>query len=204
MEAVSSHAPRRKYGKLNGRRAQYEPAPVVSDEDPRIVVTDQDEETELNDEDYERLMNSSEEVDYYSILGLPRTPPPTAAELRAAFHSLSLRFHPDKQPPGLRALAQEQYAKIQRAYETLINPAKRVVYDMLGEEGVKAEWGVGGSMGRGGAAERMQVGVKAMSSEEFKQWFLRVMRPNFHGTEEEVLVSCEHPAPDSIEHASIQ
>ncbi|KAI5278323.1 hypothetical protein KEM54_004687 [Ascosphaera aggregata] len=49
---------------------------------------------------------------------------------------------------------------------------------MLGEEGVREEWGVGGSMGRSGEAERtgMAVGVRAMDESQFRKWFLATMR----------------------------
>ena len=115
-------------------------------------------------------------IDYYSLLALGREPPPTDAQIRSAYRTLTLSFHPDKQPPNLRVAASRQYDKIRIAYETLIDPKKRVVYDMLGEEGVRAEWGPGGAMRRRGAAEKQEVGVKAMDTEAFRRWFLMMMR----------------------------
>lgn len=128
--------------------------------------------------------------DYYSLLALPRSPPPTPAQLRAAYRALSLSFHPDKQPAERRAVAAAQFERLRIAYETLADPRKRVVYDLLGEEGVRREWGVGGAMhgrdgeevgagedgkekGAGGSGE---VGVRAMDAGEFRRWFLGVMR----------------------------
>ncbi|KZF20169.1 hypothetical protein L228DRAFT_213961 [Xylona heveae TC161] len=151
-------------------------------------------DTLSNDEEYDRLLDETalEERDYYAMLGLPRQPAPTPPQIRSAFHSLSLRLHPDKQPPHLQEIAKEQYVRLRTAYETLINPQKRVVYDVLGEEGVKAEWGPGGSMAKGGEAESTQVGVKAMTPAEFRRWFLRLMKRRERQALEELVSSKSH------------
>ncbi|KAI5285965.1 hypothetical protein KEM54_000169, partial [Ascosphaera aggregata] len=87
------------------------------------------------------LDDYSESSDYYALLNLARNPPPSDAQIRAAFRTLTLSFHPDKQPPELRDAAAQHYDKLRIAYETLSDPRRRVVYDMLGEEGVREEWG---------------------------------------------------------------
>jgi len=166
---------------------QDEPASVVDDDSSAPLSHDADEG--IDDEDFIQRLNLANDIDYYSILALSRSPAPTSAQVRAAFHSLSLRFHPDKHPPHRRAMAEEQYARIQQAYETLLNPQKRVVYDLLGEQGVRAEWGVGGSMGRSGEAQHMQIGVKAMTKQEFRQWFLAVMKKRERDVLEEIVRS---------------
>ncbi|KAL1959434.1 hypothetical protein VTO42DRAFT_2237 [Malbranchea cinnamomea] len=130
---------------------------------------------EISDQEFNNVMDYPESVDFYSLLGLSREPPPTEAEIRSAFRILTLSFHPDKQPPHLRDAATKQYRRIQTAYETLMDPRKRVVYDMLGEEGVQAEWATGGAMGAGGEAEK-QVGVKTMDADQFRKWFLATMK----------------------------
>ncbi|KAJ9258022.1 hypothetical protein DTO207G8_1799 [Paecilomyces variotii] len=130
----------------------------------------------ISDVDYDRLMEYPDDVDYYSLLGLSRTPPPTDADIRSAYRSLTLSFHPDKQPAHLREAAKQQFEKIREAYDTLIDPKKRTVYDLLGAEGVRREWSAGGAMGKGGVAEQQQVGVKALSPEEFRRWFLDTMK----------------------------
>ncbi|KAJ5708908.1 hypothetical protein N7493_010242 [Penicillium malachiteum] len=117
-----------------------------------------------------------DELDYYALLGLSQKPPPTETEIRSAYRNLSLSFHPDKQPPHLREAAQNQFTLIQEAYHTLIDPQKRIVYDMLGAEGVKQEWGHKGAMGTAGEAQTQEVGVKTMSPDEFRQWFLKIMK----------------------------
>ena len=133
-------------------------------------------EIDVSENDHDRLTEYPESVDYYSLLALGREPTPTDAQIRSAYRKLTLSFHPDKQPPNLRVAATRQYDKIRTAYETLIDPKKRVVYDMLGEEGVKAEWGLGGAMRRRVATNKQEVGVKAMDTEEFRRWFLMRMR----------------------------
>ncbi|GAD93563.1 DnaJ domain protein [Paecilomyces variotii No. 5] len=130
----------------------------------------------FSDADYDRLMEYPDDVDYYSLLGLSRTPPPSDVDIRSAYRSLTLSFHPDKQPAHLREAAKQQFEKIREAYETLIDPKKRTVYDLLGAEGVRREWSAGGAMGKGGAAEQQQVGVKALGPEEFRRWFLDTMK----------------------------
>ncbi|KAL2826004.1 hypothetical protein BDW59DRAFT_172102 [Aspergillus cavernicola] len=136
-------------------------------------------------EAYSLLMTYPSETDYYALLGLPRDPPPTDAAIRSAYRTLTLSFHPDKQPEELREAAKHQFGDIYEAYETLIDPKKRVVYDLLGVEGVRREWGTGGVMGRGGDAEKMerqqQVGVRAMREEEFRRWFLGRMKRRERG-----------------------
>ncbi|EEH49639.2 uncharacterized protein PADG_05718 [Paracoccidioides brasiliensis Pb18] len=125
---------------------------------------------------YEQLRDYPDDLDYYSLLALPRNPPPTEAQIRSAYKTLTLSFHPDKQPEELRAAAAQYYNKIRTAYDTLIDPRKRIVYDMLGEEGVRQTWAEGGLMGRNGLASKQQVGVKAMDEAEFRSWFLEVMK----------------------------
>lgn len=116
------------------------------------------------------------EIDYYTLLGLPSNPPPTDADIRSAYRSLTLSFHPDKQPPHLRETARRYFNQIQEAYNVLIDSKKRTVYDMLGSEGVKREWGHFGAMGLHGEAASQEVGVKTMSADQFRQWFLKTMK----------------------------
>lgn len=127
-------------------------------------------------DDYSMVGEYPEEVDYYVLLGLSRNPPPTDAEIRSAYRNLTLSFHPDKQPPHLRHAAETQFRNIQEAYETLIDPNKRTVYDIAGVAGVRQEWGQFGAMGIGGEAQRQDVGVKAMSPDQFRRWFLKTMK----------------------------
>lgn len=129
------------------------------------------------DADYSMIANEyPEEDDYYALLGLSQKPPPTEADIRSAYRNLSLSFHPDKQPPHLRETARQHFTRIQEAYDTLIDHKKRIVYDLVGAEGVRQEWGHRGAMGLAGEAQQQDVGVKAMAPEEFRQWFLKTMK----------------------------
>ncbi|KAL4942749.1 hypothetical protein BDV06DRAFT_156897 [Aspergillus oleicola] len=134
---------------------------------------------------YSHLNSYSEDADYYTLLGLRRDPPPSDSAIRSAYRTLTLSFHPDKQPSDLQDAAKQQFERITEAYETLIDPQKRIVYDVMGAEGVRREWGHGGAMGRGGDAERQwkqkQIGVKAMKPEEFRKWFIETMKRRERG-----------------------
>lgn len=113
--------------------------------------------------------------DYYTILGLPQpstASPVTDHDIRAAYRTLTFSFHPDKQPPHLREAAQRHFERINEAYETLIDVRKRAVYDLVGAEGVRREWSASGLMGKG----EKGVGVRAKSPEEFRRWFLDLMK----------------------------
>lgn len=129
----------------------------------------------------------SQEEDYYSLLALPRDPPPTTSQVRAAYHALSLSFHPDKQMHADKEAATRHYARITVAYEVLNDPRKRVVYDLLGIEGLKAEFSNRGLMGPDG--EKLEVGVRAMSEREFRTWFLRRMKARERKAVEELVQS---------------
>ncbi|KAE8355741.1 hypothetical protein BDV28DRAFT_162501 [Aspergillus coremiiformis] len=127
--------------------------------------------------DYSSLLSYPDDTDYYTLLGLSRTPPPTDADIRSAYRNLMLSFHPDRQPGEWQEIAKRHFERIAEAYETLADHRKRTVYDLLGAEGVREEWGPGGSMGRGGETEReRRVGVRARSPEEFRRWFLEAMK----------------------------
>jgi curved DNA-binding protein CbpA len=68
------------------------------------------------------------EPDPYAMLGVARNA--TETEIRAAYHALVAKYHPDKyQGNPLEGLAAEKMAEINRAYEILSNPARRAAYD---------------------------------------------------------------------------
>jgi len=68
------------------------------------------------------------EVDLYEILGIPRTA--TDAEIKKAYKRLARKYHPDVNPGDRNA--EEQFRKINAAYEILSDPEKRRLYDRLG------------------------------------------------------------------------
>ena len=71
--------------------------------------------------------------DYYEILGVSRTA--TQDEIKKAYRRLAKRYHPDRNP-GKRKEAEEKFKDISEAYEVLMDPQKRQLYDQFGHEGV--------------------------------------------------------------------
>lgn len=59
---------------------------------------------------------------YYELLGIPLTA--TERELKTAYRAKALALHPDKNPNG-----QEEFIKVQEAYEVLTDPNERAWYD---------------------------------------------------------------------------
>ncbi|XVF39185.1 hypothetical protein PTKIN_Ptkin01aG0015300 [Pterospermum kingtungense] len=69
------------------------------------------------------------ETNYYDILGV--RPSATKEEIRGAYHLKASEVHPDRNPNDPNAA--ERYQALTEAYEVLIDPVKREVYD--GKEG---------------------------------------------------------------------
>jgi len=63
--------------------------------------------------------------DYYAILGIPHTA--TEAEMKKAYRSLALKYHPDRAPGDKSAEA--KFKELSAAYGVLSNPEKRREYD---------------------------------------------------------------------------
>ena len=61
-------------------------------------------------------------MDHYSTLGVPRTASPE--EIKIAYRKLAMKHHPD------RGGDHNTIAKINEAYETLSDPAKKKNYDV--------------------------------------------------------------------------
>ena len=73
----------------------------------------------------------------YAMLGVP--PDASGDEIRRAYRQAASVIHPDKvREPSLREEAARTFAELQHAHEVLSDPAKRDVYDIYGEEGLKA------------------------------------------------------------------
>ena len=69
-----------------------------------------------------------EHKDFYSILGVPRTA--TQDEIKKAYRTLALKYHPDRNPNNKDAEA--KFKEASQAYETLSNEQKRKQYDQFG------------------------------------------------------------------------
>lgn len=53
-------------------------------------------------------------------------------------------LHPDRHPdPTLKSAADNRFQAVNRAFEVLSDPRRRMIYDALGEEGLKTTWEVG-------------------------------------------------------------
>lgn len=63
--------------------------------------------------------------DFYYILGLQ--PTASAEDIKKAYRKLSQKFHPDKNNGD--AFFAERFQEVKEAYETLIEPARRTIYD---------------------------------------------------------------------------
>ena len=70
--------------------------------------------------------------DFYTILQIKRDA--NEREIKKAFRSLSVKYHPDKNPGNQKA--HDMFIKLNKAYETLSNAESRKIYDIYGEEGL--------------------------------------------------------------------
>ncbi|EUD69566.1 DnaJ like subfamily B member 4 [Plasmodium inui San Antonio 1] len=76
------------------------------------------------------------EMDYYSVLGVPRDA--TEDDIKKAYRKLALKWHPDKHlDENDKNAAEEKFKTISEAYDVLSDPDKRKTYDLYGEEGIK-------------------------------------------------------------------
>lgn len=68
--------------------------------------------------------------DYYADLGVSRDA--TQEEIKKAFRKLARKYHPDHAKDQDKAVAEEQFKRINEAYEVLSDPEKRRKYDAFG------------------------------------------------------------------------
>ncbi len=81
-------------------------------------------------------------IDYYEVLGITRTA--DGKEIKTAFRSLAMKFHPDRNPDN--PTAEQSFKEINEAYEVLKSEDKRAAYDRFGH----AAFENGGQGGPGG------------------------------------------------------
>ena len=71
---------------------------------------------------------------YYDTLQVKRTS--TTEEIKAAYRKLALKWHPER-AKGVPAMeAEAKFAEIAEAYEVLVHPARKAVYNQYGAQGL--------------------------------------------------------------------
>ncbi len=68
---------------------------------------------------------------YYKILGI--TKKATHAEIKKAYRTLCLKYHPDRNLAQDRVAATEKMKEINDAYRTLGDPERREIYVQFGD-----------------------------------------------------------------------
>ncbi len=76
--------------------------------------------------------------DYYEILGVPKDAAPQ--QIKKAYRSLALKFHPDRVPPEEKAEAEQRFKEISEAYGVLSDAKKRSMYDQYGHAGIDQQY----------------------------------------------------------------
>jgi len=78
------------------------------------------------------------EENYYSVLNIPSNA--NDKEITHAYHKYGLIYHPDKhKEPVDKRNAELLFSKIKKAYDILINPHKRAIYDSVGTKGLEED-----------------------------------------------------------------
>lgn len=70
--------------------------------------------------------------DYYEVLGVTRTS--TEVEIKKAYRTLAVKYHPDKNPGD--TVAEENFKECAEAYSVLSDTQKRAQYDKFGHGGM--------------------------------------------------------------------
>ena len=79
--------------------------------------------------------------DYYEILGIEKNA--NADEIKKAYRKLAKKYHPDLNQDN-KEEAEKKFKEISEAYEVLIDPQKKKIYDTYGYEGISQQFGQNG------------------------------------------------------------
>ena len=77
--------------------------------------------------------------DYYEVLGVGKDA--QTAEIKSAYRKMALKYHPDRNAGDKEA--EENFKKINEAYEVLSDAKKRALYDRYGHDGLNQNAGFG-------------------------------------------------------------
>ena len=80
--------------------------------------------------------------DYYEILGVSKNA--TTKEIKKAYRSLAVKYHPDKNPNN--PSAEEKFKEAAEAYDILSSAEKKQRYDQFGHAGMSGGGSAGGGM----------------------------------------------------------
>ena len=75
------------------------------------------------------------EVDYYEILEISKSS--DATEIKKAYRKLAMKFHPDRNQGDKEA--EEEFKKVNEAYQVLSDGSKREIYDRYGKAGLDGQ-----------------------------------------------------------------
>ena len=76
--------------------------------------------------------------DYYEILGAAKNATPQ--EIKKAYRSLALKYHPDRVPEAEKKEAEHKFKEMSEAYGVLSDPKKRQMYDQYGHAGIDQQY----------------------------------------------------------------
>ena len=148
-------------------------------------------------DDSDEEEGASDTNKYYEILGISKSA--TDDEIKKAYKKKAKTLHPDRHPTE-KEKYQELFHEAQTAYETLIDPNKRQIYDKYGPKGLKRGGGaahgmddilsqffggdISGRSGRGGGG-----GYRRKQSPAIKKVLDVTLEDLYHGVSKKVKIT---------------